>query len=94
MAFSNNEALAILRWMVRKRLLETMYEPDAREAFDRKIKDDFAELMETGVIKYAEVTHSEKGIISVRLHRNDCRFVFRASVVDGRVEVERRALYI
>ncbi|MCT8989109.1 hypothetical protein NYR54_02195 [Chelativorans sp. SCAU2101] len=94
MGFSNSQALAIVRWMVRKRLLETMYEPDARKIFDRKIKDDFAELMEAGVINYAEVTHSEEGIISVQLHRDGSRFVFRARVVDGRVEVERRASYI
>lgn len=94
MGFSNSQALAVLRWMVRKRLLETMYEPEARKIFDRKIKDDFAELMEAGVIKYAEVTHSEEGIISVRLHRDGSRFVFRARVADGRVEVERRASYI
>jgi len=94
MGFSNSEALAILKWMVRTRLLETMYEAAPREAFDRKIKDDFAELMEAGVITSAEVSQAETGIVSVSLHRDGDSFVFRAAVVDGRIEIERRAVCI
>ncbi|WP_173931650.1 hypothetical protein [Chelativorans sp. Marseille-P2723] len=90
--FNNSEALAILKWMVRTRLMETMYEPDPRKAFDRKIEDDFAELMEAGVITFAEVTDGEEGVIAVKLHRDDERFVFRAAVVDGQIKIERRAL--
>jgi len=74
--------------------METMCEPDPRAAFDRKINDDFAELMEAGVITYAEVTHGEEGIISVSLSREGDRFVFRAATVDGRIEIERRAVCI
>jgi hypothetical protein len=92
MGFSNNEALAISKWMVRMRLLETMCEPDPRAAFDCKIKDDFAELMEAGIISYGGVAHGEHGIVSVSLHRDGNRFLFRAAVVDGRIEIERRAL--
>ena len=94
MRFSNSEALAVLKWMVRTRLVETMCEADPRAAFDRRIKDDFAELMEAGVIAYADVTHGEEGIISVSLHRDENRFVFRAAAVDGRIEIERRATCI
>ena len=94
MGFSNSEALAILKWMVRTRLVETMCEADPRAAFDRRIKDDFAELMEAGVLAYAEVAHEDAGIIAVRLHRDENRFVFRAAAVDGRIEIERRATCI
>lgn len=94
MGFSNSEALAVLKWMVRTRLVETMYELDPRAAFDRKIKDDFAELMEAGVIAYAEVAHGDEGDVSVTLSRDGSRFVFRATVADGRIEVERRALCV
>jgi plasmid stabilization system protein ParE len=92
MGFSNTEALAVVKWMVRTRLLETMYEPEARKAFDRKIRDDFAELIEAGLVAHADVTHDEEGTVSVKLHRNGDRFVFRATVADGRIEIERRAL--
>jgi hypothetical protein len=92
MGFSNSEALAVLKWMVRTRLLETMYEPEPRGAFERKIKDDFAELMVAGAITSAEVSHEEGGIVSVRLHRDGDGFVFKAAVVDGRIEIERRAV--
>lgn len=94
MGFSNSEALAILKWMVRTRLMETMCEPDPRAAFERKIKDDFAELMEAGVITHADLVHGEEGIVSVSLDRDGDRFVFRAATVDGRIEIERRALCI
>ncbi|TWH00615.1 hypothetical protein L598_001000000530 [Mesorhizobium sp. J18] len=94
MGFSNSEALAILKWMVRTRLMETMCEPDPRAAFDRRIKDDFAELMEAGVVTHADVTHDEEGILSVSLDRDGDRFVFRAAAVDGHIEIERRTLCI
>jgi len=94
MGFSNSEALAVVKWMVRTRLLETMCEPEPRQAFDCRIKDDFAELMEAGVVEFADVTHGDEGIVSVRLHRDGNRFAFRATVVDGGIEIERRALCI
>ena len=94
MNFSNSEALAVLKWMVRTRLLESMCETDPKTAFDARIKDDFAELMEAGVITYAEVSHGDRGVISVRLHKDGERFVFRAAVVDGRIEIERRAVCV
>ncbi|MGN6470797.1 MAG: hypothetical protein ACTHLC_14590 [Rhizobiaceae bacterium] len=94
MGFSNSEALAVVKWMVRMRLIETMYEAEPREAFDRKIKDDFAELMEAGVFTFAEASHGAEGIVSIRLHRDEDRFQFGAAVVDGRIEIERRAAYL
>jgi hypothetical protein len=94
MGFSNSEALAILKWMVRTRLLETMYEVEPMKAFDAKIKDDFAELMEAGVVTTAEVSQDEEGTVSVWLHRDGDSFTFRAAVIDGRIEIERRAACI
>ena len=91
MRFSNTETLAVVKWMVRTRLMETLCEPDPRAAFDRKIKDDFAELVEAGAIAFGEATHDDGGIISIRLHRERTRFVFKATVADGRIEIERRA---
>lgn len=91
MRFSNTETLAVVKWMVRTRLMETLCEPDPRAAFDRKIKDDFAELVEAGAIAYAEAIHDEDGIISVKLHRDKTRFVFKATVAEGRIDIERRA---
>lgn len=94
MTFSNSEALAVVKWMIRTRLIETMYEPEPPAAFDRKIKDDFAELMEAGVITYGEVTRGADGAITIGLERDADRFAFGAAVVDGRIEIERRAMYM
>jgi hypothetical protein len=91
MKFSNTETLAVVKWMVRTRLLETLCEPDPRAAFDRKIKDDFAELVEAGAIAFGEAIYSDGGVVSVRLHRDRTRFVFKAIVAEGRIEIERRA---
>lgn len=92
MGFSNSEALAVLKWMVRTRLIETMCEAEPRAAFDARIEDDFAELMEAGVVSFAEVTHGADGIIAVHLHRGEDRFTFRAAAVGGRIEIESRAV--
>ena len=92
MDYSNSEALAVMKWMVRARLMETMCEAEPGAAFDGKIREDFAELMEAGIISFAEVTHRAEGGVSVTLHRDDSRFVFGAAVVGGRIEIERRAM--
>lgn len=94
MNFSNSEALAVLKWMVRTRMLETMYEAEPRAAFDRKIRDDFAELMEAGVITYGEVAHGAAGVVSVRIDRDEDCFVFGATMQEGRIEIEKRAVCI
>jgi len=94
MGYSNSEALAVLKWMVRTRLLETMCEADPRAAFDARIRDDFAELMEAGVITYGEVSHGGNGVVSVRIDRDEDCFVFGATVMEGRIEIERRAACI
>jgi hypothetical protein len=91
MEYSNSEALAVLKWMVRTRLMETMFEPEPRKTFYCQMEDDFAEMMEAGVITSAEVTQGDDGIVSVRLQRDGDSFVFGAAVVDGRIEIERRA---
>ena len=91
MRFSNTEALAVLKWMVRTRLLESLCEADPRAAFDAKIRDDFAELMEAGVIDYAEVAHGAMGVVSVRIDRDEDCFVFGATMEEGRIEIEKRA---
>src|SRR5690606_9346583 len=94
MGFSNSEALAVLKWMVRTRLLETLYETDPRAAFDRRIRDDFAELMEAGVITFADAAHGENGAVTITAERDGDRFSFGARVVEGRIEIERRAAYM
>jgi hypothetical protein len=94
MNFSNSEALAVLKWMVRTRLLESLCEADPQAAFDAKIRDDFAELMEAGVITYGEVAHRMQGVVSVRIDRDEDCFVFGATMLDGRIEIERRAMYM
>ena len=91
MNFSNSEALAVLKWMVRTRMLESMYEAEPRKAFDTRIRDDFAELMEAGVITYGEVSHGADGVVSVRIDRDDDCFVFGATMQEGRIEIEKRA---
>jgi hypothetical protein len=94
MGFSNSEALAVLKWMVRTRLLESLCEADPQAAFDTRIRDDFAELMEAGVITYGEVAHGANGVVSVRMDRDEDCFVFGATVLEGRIEIERRAVCI
>lgn len=94
MGFSNTEALAVLKWMVRTRMLESLCEADPHAAFDARIRDDFAELMEAGVITYGEVAHGPKGVVSVRIDRDEDCFVFGATMHEGRIEIERRAACI
>lgn len=91
--FRKSETLAIARWMVRTRLLETLCEDDPLPAFDARIKNDFAELIEGGLVTFAEAAYDRGNRIRVVLHFADCRYEFGAVASDGVVQVDRRTDY-
>ena len=91
--FSNSDALIIARWMVRTRLLETLCEIDPLAAFDVRIKEDFADLVESGTAAFAEAVHDRKNGVRVSVHFDDCRYEFGAAVVDGEIHIDRRSDY-
>jgi hypothetical protein len=79
--------------MVRTRLLETLCEDDPIAAFDHRIKSDFADLVESGSVAFAEAAYDRQNRVRVSVHFKDCRYEFGAAAEGGCIRVDRRSDY-